>query len=304
MNRSETIPLSSLTTFRLGGPSTVITVEGRDGLPAILGGGVSGVRWLGKGANLLVSDAGSSLPIARLGAAFAQIEVRGQRDGRTIVAAGAAADLAVLISRCVAGGLAGPEGLAGVPATVGGALRMNAGTSTCWMLDYVARCEVVLPGEDAPRWIERAAMPAAYRSCGLPPGTVFLGCELELAPGDPETLRATAGRLKKAKAASQPLALPSAGCVFKNPRPDLPAGKLIDQLGLKGTRIGGCTISPVHGNFIVNDHDGAAADVCALVRLIRSRAWTEAGVDLRMEVETWDLPDDLRAPPGDLGVAA
>jgi UDP-N-acetylenolpyruvoylglucosamine reductase len=219
------------------------------------------------------------------------------------VRAGAGADLAELIAACVKAGLAGPEGLAGVPATVGGALRMNAGTSTCWMLDWVARVEVVLPGEEQPRWLERAALPAAYRSCGLPHGTLFLGCELLLAQDDPEKLRATGARLKKAKAASQPLALPSAGCVFKNPRPELPAGRLIDELGLKGERVGGALVSAVHANFIVNEQRTATcADVAGLVRRIRERAWRERGVVLEMEVETWECPDWLKAHPRDVAV--
>jgi UDP-N-acetylmuramate dehydrogenase len=209
--------------------------------------------------------------------------------------------LAELIAACVKAGLAGPEGLAGVPATVGGALRMNAGTSTCWMLDWVARVEVVLPGESAPRWLERSVLPAAYRSCGLPHGTLFLGCELELASADPALLKATATRLKQAKAATQPLALPSAGCVFKNPAPTMPAGKLIDELGLKGEHSGDAEISAVHANFIVNRTRAATcADVVALIRRIRERAWRERGVVLTMEVETWNCPAELHAHPREL----
>jgi UDP-N-acetylmuramate dehydrogenase len=219
------------------------------------------------------------------------------------VRVGAAVDLAKLIATTTAAGLAGPEGLAGVPATVGGALRMNAGTATCWMLDWVARVEVILPGEDTPCWLERAALSAGYRCCGLPDGTVFLGCELSLAADDPERLRATATRLKQAKAATQPLALPSAGCMFRNPSRELPAGKLIDSLGLKGVQIGGAAVSPVHANFIVNPTRAAtAADVCALVRLIRERAWAERGVVLHMEVEAWGCPDWLHVHPGELAL--
>jgi len=178
---------------------------------------------------------------------------------------------------------------------------MNAGTSSCWMLDWVSRVEVALPGEGAPRWLERASLPATYRSCGLPTGTLFLGAELELAGGDREVLRATAGRLKRAKAASQPLSLPSAGCVFKNPSPELPAGRLIDELGLKNERVGGASVSPVHANFIVNaERSARAADIFALVTRIRMRAWRERGVRLELEVETWNGPPELHAHPRDL----
>jgi UDP-N-acetylmuramate dehydrogenase len=297
-NRVAEERLAALTTFRIGGTATVVLLDSRSDLAEALG---RGPRWLGKGANLLVGDEGLRQPVIRLGRDFEAIEDRGREDGRAIVAAGGAADLAKLISHCVARGLAGPEGLAGVPATVGGALRMNAGTVHCWMLDFVRRVEVVLPGEDAPRWLDRSAVPAVYRSSGLPDGTLFLGCELALADGDPAALKERAGKLKKAKADSQPLALPSAGCVFKNPSKELPAGRLIDELGLKGQRIGGAEVSTVHGNFIVNPgRDASAMDVVRLVRLIRRTAWRERGVELRMEVEAWACPDELRAHPAEL----
>lgn len=301
-NKIEQVRLAAYTTMRIGGPATLVTLESRDDLPELL---ARPHRWLGRGANLLIGDEGVAEPVVRLGAAFAALEIGEVVGGRARVRAGAAVDLAELIAACVKAGLAGPEGLAGVPATVGGALRMNAGTSTCWMLDWVSRVEVVLPGETGPRWLERSVLPASYRSSGLPHGTVFLGCELELATADPALLKATATRLKQAKAATQPLALPSAGCVFKNPAPTMPAGKLIDDLGLKGERCGDAEISAVHANFIVNRTRAAScADVVTLIRRIRERAWRERGVVLTMEVETWNCPDELHVHPRELsGVA-
>ena len=300
-NRHEDRRLAELTTMRVGGPATVVYLDDRADLTELL---ACEGRWLGKGANLLVNDLAVGRPVVRLGHACEHLDIAAVSGGLTTVRVGAAVDLAKLIAATTAAGLAGPEGLAGVPATVGGALRMNAGTATCWMLDWVARVEVVLPGEDAPRWFERAELPAGYRSCGLPAGSLFLGCELALATDDPERLKATATRLKQAKAASQPLALPSAGCVFRNPSRELPAGKLIDELGLKCTRIGGAEVSPVHANFIVNPERKASADdVCALVRLVRDRAWRERGIELHMEVETWNCPDWLQAHPSELALA-
>ncbi len=285
-NRVEAVRLADHTTFRIGGPATLVTLEDRRDLPELL---ALPHRWLGKGANLLVGDAGVDEVVVQLGETFAGLEIDPVRSERTRVSVGAAYDLAKLIAATTKAGLAGPEGLAGVPASVGGALRMNAGTATCWMLDWVSRVEVVLPGETTPRWLERAQLPAAYRTCGLPSGVLFLGCELSLATDDPERLKATATRLKQAKAASQPLALPSAGCVFKNPSREVPAGKLIDELGLKGSRVGTAEVSPVHGNFIVNpDKNATAHDVMTLVERIQQTADRERGVELRMEVERWD----------------
>jgi UDP-N-acetylmuramate dehydrogenase len=297
-NRIASQRLAELTTFRIGGPATVAVIDQRGDLAEAL---ACGGRWLGKGANLLVGDAGVTGPVLRLGRDFDWLRIGGTAGGRTTVAVGAATDLARLITACIEHGLAGPEGLSGVPATVGGALRMNAGTRTCWILDLVSRVEVVLPGRDAACWVERRDLAASYRCNGLPAGTVFLGCELELPPGDPAALKAEGARLKKAKADSQPLALPSAGCVFRNPSPEIPAGRLIQELGLKGARVGGAEVSPVHGNFIVNPgRDARAADVVALVRRIRRTAWRERGIALQMEVEAWACPDELHAPPQDL----
>ncbi len=297
-NRIEQKPLAAATTMRIGGPATMVTLQDRQDLPELL---AQSHRWLGKGANLLVGDHGIEEPVVKLGDVFKDIHIEPVIGDRALVRVGAAADLAELISLCVKAGLAGPEGLAGVPATVGGALRMNAGTSTCWMLDWVSRVEVVSPDSDQPVWLERAQLPASYRSCGLPVGTLLLGCEMFLATDDPVKLKGTATRLKQAKAASQPLALPSAGCVFKNPTPQLPAGRLIQELGLKGARVGQAEVSTVHANFIVNPNRTATcAEVEQLIHRIRECAWRERGVVLNMEVETWNCAPELHIHPSEI----
>jgi UDP-N-acetylmuramate dehydrogenase len=297
-NQVHAVRLGELTTMRIGGPATLVILEDRRDLPELL---ALPHRWLGRGANLLVGDQGVPEVVIKLGAAFDTLSLGPVVEGRALVKVGAGYDLARLIAATVKAGLAGPEGLAGVPATIGGALRMNAGTSTSWTLDWVTRVEALLPGESAPRWIERKDVPVTYRSSGLPEGTLFLAAEMSLASAEPETLRATSVRLKQAKAASQPLALPSAGCMFKNPSPTMPAGKLIDELGLKGLRIGGAEISNVHANFIVNPQRTATvADVTALVRRIRRTAWLQREIVMELEVETWDCPAELHAHPNTL----
>lgn len=289
-NRVERRDLAPFTSFRIGGPAEIVTLEAREDLPELL---AARPRFIGRGANLLIGDRGVDEPVAHLGSAFDFCEIDADEG---IVRAGAAHDLAKLIGACARAGLAGPEGLAGVPATVGGALAMNAGTATTWTWDHVARAEVVLPGEDAPRWLERGEVPAAYRDSGLPPGTLFLGCELRLGRGDPEELQRIAGRLKRAKADSQPLTRRSAGCIFKNPSPELPAGRLVEELGFKGGREGGAEISTIHANFIVNTGDATAADVIALIDAVRARALAERGVRLAVEVRCWNCaPAPLEA---------
>lgn len=283
-------PLAGLTTIRIGGEAEVVTITSSAGLVEARS---VPHRFLGKGANLVVADHGVAEAVLRLGPAFSTVAIDDAGEGRGRVRIGAAADLAKVVAACGRAGLAGPEGLAGVPATVGGALRMNAGTRTLWMFDLVERVEVLLPGEGAPRWLLRDEVPAAYRTSGLPAGTWFLGCEWLLERGEPGALQAEATRLRQAKAASQPLAERSAGCAFKNPSASLAAGRVVDELGLKGTRHGGAEISTVHGNFIVNRGGATAADFYALVRLARQRARDERGIELELEVEMWNPPGDL-----------
>ncbi len=296
-NTVERRALKDLCTMRVGGEANVITMHERDDLQIIH---EDNFKMLGKGANLLIGDGPFDEYIVKLGEDFAQLQIETLPGQKARVCVGAAFDLATLIGKCVKAGLAGPEGLAGVPATVGGALYMNAGTRTCWMFDWVSRVEVLLPSEQKPRWLMRDEVPAVYRSCGLPPGTIFLQCEMELASGDPETLRQQASQLKQAKAASQPLAARSAGCIFKNPSKTLAAGKVVDDLGLKDTGIGAARVSEIHGNFIVNDGEASVADICALIQRIRKTAWQEREVVLDLEVQTWHCPAELHQHPKDI----
>ncbi|NRA39826.1 MAG: hypothetical protein HRU15_16915 [Planctomycetes bacterium] len=193
-----------------------------------------------------------------------------------------------------------PELLAGVPATIGGALYMNAGTSTCWMFDWVSRVEVLLPDEHQPRWLLRDEVPAIYRSSGLARGTIFLQCEMILQAADSDGLKEKASTLKQAKAASQPLSAKSAGCIFKNPSTEVAAGWLIDDLGLKGQQVGGVKVSDIHGNFIVNDGTGSVNDVTTLIQQIRQRAWQEREINLQLEVQCWHCPPELHIKAEDL----
>ncbi len=284
--------MASLTTMRIGGVVQLVRLEDITDIRELR---EADGRMLGKGANIVCSDNPHSVPVIQFGESFSQLRVSGNT-----VHAGAAVDLAKLMKLCLSEGLAGPEGLAGVPASVGGALYMNAGTGTCCMYDWVSRVQVLLPDATEPCWINRSEISATYRSNGLPIGTIFCACEMDLQRQDAEPLRQTARALKQAKAATQPLALRSAGCMFKNPQPQCPAGKLIDELGLKGERRGSAEISPIHGNFIVNHDNATAKDVYSLVRIMRQRAWAEREIVLQLEVETWDAPDDLFLHPKDL----
>lgn len=292
-NNEALLPMAQLTTMRIGGPAKVLTIDHLEDLGEALR--EQPCHFLGKGANLLVSDEPLRAPVLRLGKSFAQYQWLSEGD-EALLRVGAAHDLALLIGRCCRDGYAGLEGLAGVPATVGGALCMNAGTAKHWIFDCLSRVQVLLPAATTAEWFDREQCQPQYRHSGFPAGTFFVACEFRLRRATAASLVATAKQLKAAKAASQPLSAASAGCIFKNPSPQLPAGRLIDELGLKGTVIGGAQISEQHGNFIINQGGALAHDVAALVRLIRGRARRERGIDLSLEVQRWELPDEIFEP--------
>jgi UDP-N-acetylenolpyruvoylglucosamine reductase len=179
-------------------------------------------------------------------------------------------------------GLTGFEFLEGIPGNVGGALRMNAGAMGGWMFDVVAEVQLItLTGEVSTR--PRAAMHVDYRHCAELHDTIALGALLRpAAHADAAAVGRQIDVYKKKRQESQPRD-PSAGCIFKNP-PGNSAGRLIDQSGLKGERVGDAEVSPVHANFIVNRGHATSADLIALVRRIRARVHAAHGVHLEPEV--------------------
>ena len=295
-NPHKIADLSRMTTMGIGTAVPLLIVEDKQDLVELRS---LPHRWLGKGANTLICGSSDQRLTLKLGQCFNFCEYSEQED-RTLVRVGAAFDLARLVGQCAKRGLAGPEGLAGVPATIGGALAMNAGTASIWLFDCVHRVEVLFPQAEAPQWIERKTVPAGYRSSGLPAGTIFLSCELLLPHDNPEILQDRAKTLKQKKATTQPLAAKSAGCIFKNPTPTIPAGRLLDELGLKGSRVGDAVLSEVHGNFIVNAGAASSDNVCVLINQLRLKAWQERQQHLTLEVQTWDAPEYLFAHPRDL----
>jgi UDP-N-acetylmuramate dehydrogenase len=252
------------------------------------------LRVLGDGANLLVDDDGVGELVVTLSApAFTQ--VRWGESG--MVTAGAGANLPKLITEAVRRGLGGVEGLGGIPASLGGAVRMNAGGAFGQIADAVARVHGV---DRAGRSVslERDEIEFSYRHSGLE-GLIITSVELELHEEDPGQLRARLKEVMEYKKKSQPMADRSAGCVFKNPtlHQDLPgigprgervsAGMLIDRAGAKGTRVGGASVSPRHGNFIVTDSGARARDVIELMGVVVARVRESFGVELEREVVVW-----------------
>jgi UDP-N-acetylmuramate dehydrogenase len=185
---------------------------------------------------------------------------------------------------CIRRGLAGLEFTAGIPGTVGGWIAMNAGIPGREMVDVLVEVEVMSPTGRQLRHLPVAALRFGYRALrGLAPGSAVVSALLRVTPGDPAQVEAEVDRLLARRAATQPLSVPSCGSVFKNPPGDF-AGRLIEASGLKGHRIGGAQISPVHANFIANTGGATAADVMALIREAEQRVRHTHGARLEREV--------------------
>jgi UDP-N-acetylenolpyruvoylglucosamine reductase len=195
---------------------------------------------------------------------------------------GAGAKLKNLAAEAKRNGLSGLEFLEGIPGSVGGALRMNAGAMGGQTFDVVE--SVRLMGLDGNiRELMPKEMMVVYRSCATLKDHIALSAVFKCRPAPRKEIEARMKEFSEKRWSSQPAA-PSAGCMFKNPV-QIPAGKLVDELGLKGTRIGGAVVSAEHGNFIVNEGSASARDILELIDLLKRRVKTERGIELETEVE-------------------
>jgi UDP-N-acetylenolpyruvoylglucosamine reductase len=279
----EDEPLAKRTTLRVGGCADVYVEPSseEDLARAIQTCGEERVPWmlLGRGSNLLIRDGGvGGVVICLAHPGFSSIEVTGCE-----LRCGAGAKLKAVAAKARAASLGGLEFLEGIPGSVGGALRMNAGAMGGATFDFVTQVRfMVASGQIWERNI--AQVPVEYRACPLFKTNIALSATFRGRPDSAESIAKRAYDFNQKRWKSQPKES-SAGCIFKNPSPSVPAGKLIDELGLKGTRRGGAAVSDVHGNFIVNEGSATARDVLELIDFIKTRAKAERGVELREEVE-------------------
>ena len=276
-------PLARRTTLRVGGPADLyVEPPGEGPLASVLElctlRGVP-VMVLGRGSNLIVRDGGFRGVVVSLGhPEFCRVEPQGER-----LQVGAGARLKQVALEARRHGLTGLEFLEGIPGSVGGALRMNAGAMGRWTFDVVERVRCLdLQGRS--RDLGREEITAAYRSCPLFRDHLAVGALLRGSPAPVEAVRERMETYSRRRWDTQPHE-PSAGCTFKNPSDDLSAGRLIDELGLKGTRVGDAMVSEIHANFLVNLGGASARDVLALMELVRQRVREARGVELETEVE-------------------
>jgi UDP-N-acetylmuramate dehydrogenase len=278
------VPLAPYTWLKIGGPAQLL-IEPRsvEELQAVVRRCFDQqipLRMLGGGSNLLVPDTGVSGAVIRIaGEPFTRVSIEGQQ-----VRSGGGALLSHVISASVAAGLAGLETLVGIPGTVGGALHGNAGTRHGDVGQFLSAVTVITAtGEKFVRTEDELTF--AYRQSSINE-LAIVEALFTLTPEDPDEIARRLRKLWIMKKATQPLSFQSAGCIFKNPR-GLSAGALIEQAGLKGTRVGQCEVSDRHANFIVTHENATAADLLKLVDLIRTKVAEAHGVDLELEIQVW-----------------
>lgn len=275
-------PLAKRTTLRVGGPADVyVEPASEEDLAVVLrfcAGQALPFFVLGRGSNLLVCDGGfRGVVICLAHPHFSRIEKRG-----ACLRCGAGARLKNVAAEAKRHALAGFEFLEGIPGSIGGALRMNAGAMGGAIFDVVESVRL-MDFSGLSRELSAKETAVEYRSCATLKTHIALAVVLQGRPDAREAIEQRMNVFSQKRWSSQPAA-PSAGCLFKNP-PTIPAGKLIDELGLKGTRVGGAVVSAEHGNFIVNDGTATARDVLELMALIQRRAKAERGIELQTEVE-------------------
>lgn len=277
-------PMSKHTWFGIGGPARYFveprTIEELSEVVKRFGENDVPVYVLGAGANLLVDDAGVKGAVIHMGQGqFSEVTF-----GPGMVKANAGADMGKLVLRTVREGLSGLECLTGIPGTVGGCVRMNAGGSFGDIGNVVESVTVMTEqGEIFTRF--RADLAFAYRSTNIT-SKFILAAEFRLQEDDPHRILKQVKQIWICKKNTQPLGHGSAGCIFKNPR-GLSAGAMIDRAGLKGKRVGGAHVSDRHANFILADKGATASDVLKLINIVRETVYKKNEVYLELEIEVW-----------------
>ncbi|MGZ0171386.1 MAG: UDP-N-acetylmuramate dehydrogenase [Planctomycetales bacterium] len=277
-------PLAPLTWMKTGGVAQyVVTPRSQDELQDVVAWcheNETPIHVLGGGSNVLVRDDGVSGAVLRLtNPAFAAVELDG-----TTVRAGATALLSHAISETVTAGLAGLETLVGIPGTIGGALRGNAGGRSGDIGQFVSAVTVLTAKGE--RFIRREdELSFSYRNSSINELVILEG-EFQLQDDSADEITRRMKKLWIMKKATQPMASQSAGCIFRNPR-GLSSGALIEQAGLKGTRVGGAEVSDRHANFVITHPEATSSDVLRLIDLIQSKVSEQFGVELELEIQVW-----------------
>ncbi len=280
------VPLRRLTSFRIGGPADVVA-EPADShdlarlLQYLRDRDISRIL-LGAGTNVLFSDGGFRGVVIRM-TGITGFDVRANGSQHALVTVGAGTPLPSVIAKTCGAGWTGLEPLWGIPGSFGGAVMTNAGAGGACTGDFLEKVRLLtLSGDEV--ILKRPDIRYGYRTIDLPGGTAVVEGTLRLSKGRAEAIEAGLQRARTKRRASQPYDRFSAGCVFKNPSQDRPAGAIIDSLGFKGIAVGGAEVSRIHANFIVNRGHATSADVVELIEKIRERVWKQEKINLELEI--------------------
>ena len=280
-------PMSLHTSLKIGGPveimvfpddpvslRNVLVAAGREGIPAFI---------FGAGTNLLVEDEGIN-GIAISLKKFRSIEfTKETNDRNAFLHAGSGVPLAMLVSFAKKNGLSGIEALAGIPGYLGGAVYMNAGSFGTEIKDVIVSVAIMNKHGEI-LILNRDEIEFSYRGSNLPESAVILGANIILKKESPGEVEQRTGNFLREKKASQPLGDLSAGCVFKNP-PGNAAGKLIDDAGCKGMRMGNVEVSPIHANYFINRGSATFRDFIKLMETVKGKVKEFSGIELEPEVK-------------------
>jgi UDP-N-acetylmuramate dehydrogenase len=276
--------LAERTSLGIGGATDLLLVRRHIALPeliALLRGAGAPHKFLGGGTNLLVKD--GELPWVVLQLVPQEPEMRVEGNSAYV---DAAADLGRTVTFCAKHDLGGMEGLVGVPGTIGGALRMNAGAYGTQIGSYVRQVKLYRAAHERIETLEENKISFEYRHTSFAPNDIMLAVKLEL-PSKPYREIIEGIRIcNEKRRSSQPLNQKSAGCIFKNP-PGASAGRMIDELGLKGLSVGDARVSDRHANFFVNAGRATCANMLSLIAQVRERVQTAYGFELENEVILW-----------------
>jgi UDP-N-acetylmuramate dehydrogenase len=283
---TENAPLAQATWFRVGGPADVLfRPADEDDLADFLAQCPNDVPLtvIGVASNLLIRDGGVPGVVVRLGRGFVEIAT----DGTTVTAGAGALDLNVALA-CGMGGIAGLEFMSGIPGTVGGGLRMNAGAYGAEFKD-VAIDAVALDRRGKRHVLACAELGLSYRHCGVPDDWIFVAARFAGTPGEREAIGARMTEIQAAREASQPIRTCTGGSTFANP-PGEKAWALIDRAGCRGLKRGGAMVSEQHANFLINTGHATAADIEGLGEDVRRRVRDATGIELRWEIRRIGVP--------------
>ncbi|HUZ72267.1 MAG TPA: UDP-N-acetylmuramate dehydrogenase [Stellaceae bacterium] len=284
---TENAPLASVTWFRVGGPAEIMFRPADvEDLMDFLAAKPADVKAtvLGVGSNLLVRDGGIAGVVVRLGRGFVDIRA----DGSTVEAGAGALDLNVALA-CGMAGIAGLEFMSGIPGTIGGGLRMNAGAYGREFKDVLVAAEALDPVGER-HVLKPEAMGLAYRHCGVPEDWIFIKARFAGEPGDRDAIGRRVNEIQAARMATQPIRARTGGSTFANP-PGRRAWELIDAAGCRGLRRGGAMVSEQHANFLINTGTATAAEIEALGEEVRRRVRETSGITLEWEIRRIGAPE-------------